>query len=238
MTRMRVIDLETTGNAPPAEVIEFARVDVLVDESGAAAAETPVSQLFRPLHGIPPEAMAVHHLTEASFDAAMPNATPNLLREAMLTAPSPDILVAHNAEFEQAFLAEALGDAVPWVCTYKVALHVWPDAPRHSNQVLRYWRGLALEPALAMPPHRAGPDAWVTAHLLLDLLRHADIPQMLEWTRQPRRLPLVPIGKHRGQKWSDVPADYLRWMIAQSNMEKDVIFAAEREVRRRSASTL
>ncbi len=44
-----------------------------------------------------------------------------------------------------------------------MAMHVWPDAPRHSNQVLRYWRNLVLDNALAMLPHRAGPDAWVTA---------------------------------------------------------------------------
>lgn len=233
MTRMRVIDLETTGNAPPAEVIEFARVEVVVGKDGSCAVEAPVSRLFRPLHGIPPEAMAVHHLAEADFDGAMSAATPALLREALLEAPQPDILVAHNAEFEQAFLAGALGGAIPWICTYKVALHVWPDAPRHSNQVLRYWRGLTLDPALAMPPHRAGPDAWVTAHLLVELLKHADIEQMLAWTQQPRHLPLVPFGKHRGQNWSDVPGDYLQWMAGQVSMERDVMFAVEREIKRR-----
>jgi len=36
--------------------------------------------------------------------------------------------------------------------------------------VLRYWRNLVLDPALAMPPHRAGPDAYVTACLLAELL--------------------------------------------------------------------
>lgn len=233
MTRLRVIDLETTGNAPPAEVIEFARVDVLSEGQPTCSVEMPVSRLLRPLCGIPPEAMAVHHLTEADFGADTPVATPALLREALLSDRPPDIFVAHKAEFEQTFLAEALGSSIPWICTYKVALHVWPDAPRHSNQVLRYWRGLVLDPRLAMPPHRAGPDAWVTAHLLVDLLRHATIEQMLAWTLEPRHLPCVPFGKHRGQKWPDVPADYLQWMIAQSSMERDVVFAAEREVVRR-----
>ena len=233
MRRLRVIDLETTGSSPPAEVIEFARVEVLVKECGGCVLEPPISQLFRPVRGIPPEAMAVHHLTEADFDAAMPPATSELLHEAMLAAVPPDILVAHNAEFEQGFLAEALDGAAPWICTYKVALHVWPDAPRHSNQVLRYWRRLALDPALAMPPHRAGPDAWVTAHLLVQLLEQADIAQMLAWTLEPRRLPLVPFGKHRGQRWPDVPDDYLRWMVGQAGMEQDVLFAAEGEMARR-----
>lgn len=99
MTRLRVIHVETTGNTPPAEVIEFARVDVLVEKDGTCLVEAPISQLFRPLRGIPPKAMAVHHLTEADFDATMPAATSAMLREVLLAAPPPDILVAHNAEF-------------------------------------------------------------------------------------------------------------------------------------------
>ena len=37
MMRTRVIDLETTGNAPPAEVIEFARVGDLAQASLATS---------------------------------------------------------------------------------------------------------------------------------------------------------------------------------------------------------
>jgi len=237
-TRLRVIDLETTGNAPPAEVIELARVDVIVKESRTTSVETPVCGLFRPLHGIPPEAMAVHHLTEADFEGSTPVATTALLRAAVLSEPMPDILVAHNCQFERTFLDEALGDEIPWICTYKAALHVWPDAPRHSNQVLRYWRGLTLDPQQAMPPHRAGPDAWVTAHLLIDLLNQASIEQMLAWTRKPRHMPLIPFGKHRGLKWSEAPDDYLRWMLSQATMEEDVIFAAQQELLRRQGDKM
>jgi len=236
MTRLRVIDLETTGDAPPAEVIEIARVDVL-GTAGGYTAQAPVGRLFRPLRGIPAEAMAVHHLTEADFDAAMPPASAEMLREAALAAPRPDILVAHNCAFERSFLDESLGSSIPWICTYKVALHVWPEAPRHSNQVLRYWRGLVLNPLLAMPPHRAGPDAWVTAHLLIELLRQADIGQMLAWTREPRPMPVVPFGKHRGEAWAVVPTDYLSWMTGQASIAPDVMFAARGELARRRGRT-
>jgi DNA polymerase III epsilon subunit-like protein len=61
-----VIDIETTGMAPPAEIIEFGRVDV-VSEGDAWRIGRPMVRLYRPLNGIPPETMAVHHITEADF---------------------------------------------------------------------------------------------------------------------------------------------------------------------------
>jgi exodeoxyribonuclease X len=58
---LRVIDIETTGLAPPAEVIEIGCVDVIINNNSVAIG-TPKAQLFRPLNGIPPETMAIHHI--------------------------------------------------------------------------------------------------------------------------------------------------------------------------------
>lgn len=232
MTILRVIDLETTGTAPPAEVIEFGRTDVIVGD-GAVEVRRPLSRLFKPLHGIPPETMAVHHITEANFTDDTPVCTLEGLRLAVWGGRSPDVLVAHSCEFERQFVTEEATDALPWICTYKVALHVWPEAPRHSNQVLRYWRGLDLDPALAMPPHRAGPDAWVTAHILAELLKETSVDQMIDWTNEPKLLPRMPFGKHRGLLWPDIPLDYLRWMVGSSGMEQDIVWNASGELLRR-----
>ena len=220
--------------APPAEIVEFGRADVVVG-GDQPHVERPMARLYRPLNGIPPEAMAIHHITEADFDAQTPVCTPERLRQAVWGGAQPDVLVAHNCEFEQQFVTEAVTDALPWICTLKVALHVWPEAPRHSNQVLRYWRKLDLDLALAMPPHRAGPDAFVTAHLLSELIAFASVEQMIAWTREPRPLPTIPFGKHRGLAWADAPLDYLHWMLRQADMERDVLWAASQELARRSA---
>ena len=56
-----------------------------------------------------------------------------------------DLFVAHNADFEQSFLPEFA--AVPWVCTFRAALRLVPDATSHSNQALRYHFGVAISPA-------------------------------------------------------------------------------------------
>jgi exodeoxyribonuclease X len=232
---LRVIDIETTGTEPPAEIIEIGRVDVISDGDGWRI-DRPMARLYRPLNDIPPETMAVHHITEDDFDSDTPVCSKELMRKAIWGGERPDILVAHNCAFEQMFITEDATDELPWICTYKVALHVWPDAPRHTNQVLRYWRGLKLDAALAMPPHRAGPDAWVTAHLLTELHKESNIEQMVEWTKQPKHMPTIPFGKHEGSSWQDIPSDYLSWMIRQDDMDSDAIWYAQKELERQKSS--
>ena len=101
--------------------------------------------------------------------------------------------------------------------------------------MLRYWRDFRLDPALADPAHRAGPDAWVTAHILMDLLKEHPIDQLVTWSNAPRDTPTVPFGKHRRKAWADVPADYLQWMAAQTDMDIDAVTAARTELERRKA---
>jgi exodeoxyribonuclease X len=231
---LRVIDIETTGAAFPAEIIEFGRVDVVGDGADWQVSR-PMARLYRPLNGIPPETMAVHHITEEMFDADTPVCTNERLRLAVWGGDRPNVLVAHNSAFEQAFIPETVTDCMPWICTYKAALRAWPQAPRHSNQVLRYWRGLKLDLALAMPPHRAGPDAYVTAYILVELLKVATVEEMIAWTKEPKFLPFIPFGKHRGLKWGEAPADYLQWMARQTDMDQDAIWCAREELKKRAS---
>ena len=176
--------------------------------------------------------MAVHHLTPDDFCDDDPHCDEYRLRE-MFAEPA-DVMVAHAARFERGFIADTATGGLPWICTVRSAKAVWPQAPGHSNQVLRYWRGLRLDPALANPAHRAGPDAWVTAHILIHLLKEATVEQMLEWTREPRRLERIPFGKHRGRAWAEAPDDYLRWMAGQGDMDAEVVAAARQELDRRA----
>lgn len=230
--RLRVVDLETTGGDRTSEIIEVGFVDVIRDQGGWKALP-PVSKLFRPRGEISFHAMAVHHLTPDHFRQDDPHCDEYALRE-MFAEPA-DIMVAHSARFERGFIADTATGGLPWICTVRSAKQAWPEAPGHSNQVLRYWRGFRLDPALADPAHRAGPDAWVTAHILMDLLKETTVEQMIAWTAEPRALSTVPFGKHRRKPWADVPADYLQWMAAQTDMDVDAVTAARNELDRRKA---
>lgn len=225
MPTIRVIDFETTGTEPPAEVCEVGLCDLDLDTK---AAHTPITWLCG-VKEMPPEVRAVHHISlaecesSASFDAA-----------AMFASPC-DAIAAHNAEFETKFFEPP----VPVICTYKAALRVWPEAPSHSNGALRYWledQGLIqLDHALTQPAHRAGPDAYTTAHILLALFNAGRTGrEMISWTKEPRLLPRCPLGKFRGKPWSEVEAGFLGWMLRQPTMEEDLKWNAEREIARRA----
>ena len=231
---LRVVDIETTGMTPPAEIIEFGRCDVTT-EHGGWKIEKPMARLYRPTNGIPPETMAIHHITEQEIPEGSPVCSDELLQKAVWGGTKPEVLVAHNCEFERKFISEGVTQGLPWICTMKAAMRVWPDAPSHSNQVLRYWRGLRLDHALAMPPHRAAPDTWVTAHLLAEILKEVSVEELIDWTTQPKLYPRIPFGKHRGAAWSEVPLDYLQWVTGQKDMEYDVVWCARQEIARRKA---
>jgi exodeoxyribonuclease X len=229
MTIARVIDYETTGTQDndAAEIVEMGAVDVNVD--GAFLVPASDWQSFCVPRGpIPPETKAVHHITEADV-AGAPQAR-ELWGEFIESDP-PQYLVAHNAKFEQHFTPDF---GIPWICTYKVARVVWPDAPGHSNQCLRYWLGLDLETDRASPPHRALPDAYVTAHLFCRLLAEKTPDEMVAISKYPALLKVMNFGKHKGTTFQDAPADYLEWIRDKSDMDEDTKFTARYWLRKRA----
>jgi exodeoxyribonuclease X len=217
---LRVLDFETTGMPPDAAVCEIGWTDVRTYDDEPAEVGDPVGMLVNPNRPMPPEARAVHHISDADLAGAPPIEKGFIA----LNHKDVDIFVAHHAAFEREFFT---GGGKPWICTLKVARRIWPECPSHSNQCLRYWLGLELDDALAMPPHRAAPDSFVTAHILLQMIRHASFKQMIEWTSQPSLLPKVNFGKYRGQPWPDLPGDYLSWLVNKSDMDADTKFTAK-----------
>lgn len=232
MTVLRVIDFETTGMEPPAEVVEVGYCDLIGDD-GAWEVGQPVSWLCR-VDAIPPETRAVHHISLADVAGLR---TFGQTRSQMFDGtPLLSAFAAHNFAFEEQFIGE---HGVLTICTLKAALRVWPDAPAHSNGVLRYWledQGLlSLDHETAMPPHRAGPDAYVTAHILKALFdAGATGREMVAWTQEPRLLPTCPIGEWRGKPWAEVDGGFLRWMINKP-VEADLVWNAQQEIERRAA---
>lgn len=229
---IRVIDFETTGMEPPAEVVEYGYCD-LIGEGGVWSVGSPVSRLCG-VAAIPPEVRAIHHITMAEVGDA-----PHF-DEAEVHNPDADvaIIAAHNLDFEDKFIPSR---GLPGICTLKAAYRVWPQAPGHSNGTLRYWLEdhglLTLDHQTAMPPHRAGPDAYVTAHILKALLGVATGREMVAWTKEPRVFPTCPIGKDwRGKPWSEIDTGFLQWITRQADMESDIKWNADRELTRRQAA--
>lgn len=205
---------------PDAAVCEVGWADVCITEEETTVGP-PRSQLVNPGRPIPVEARAIHHIGDDDV-----RNSPDCIHafEAVTEGGRDDLIYcAHNAAFERNWFN---GGPCPWICTLKVARRLWPECPSHSNQCVRYFLGINLDPRDAMPPHRAAPDAFVTAHILARALKEATVEDMIEWTKQPSLLPRIPFGKHRGKKWSEAPTDYLDWILRQADMDADVKFTA------------
>ena len=232
--RLRVIDLETTGDSfRNGGVVEVGWQDLAPEADGHWALQGgPESRLVQPGCPISAVTSAVHHIVDEDVAGApaWTELAPAVLQGAGLVA-----LAAHRAAFEKRWCLPPLTGRARWICTYKCALRLWPDAPSHSNQGLRYWRRpLGLQRAAGLPAHRAGPDAYVTAHHLRDMLSLASVGQLLAWSEQPALLVRVPNGALRGRRWDELDDGQLdRVLSGEWGQNQDMLFTARQERARR-----
>lgn len=158
-----VVDTETTGMSPAhgAALVEVARVHVTDGSLGEGW-----SSLLRPGRPIPPDATAVHGITDAMVaDAPEPTQIATALRADL----GDRMLVFHNASFDLPFLAAMLRAAGappifnPVVDTLGLARGLFGAG---SNALGQLAARLGLPPETA---HRALGDARTTARLFVML---------------------------------------------------------------------
>jgi exodeoxyribonuclease X len=240
---VRCIDLETCGLKPEdGGVCEVATTDLVIDEGGTIARGESWSSLCNPGKSIPPQASAIHHIVDD--DVLEAPAFDDTMQGYIFRGPLAAVAI-HHARFDLQWFKQPT-DIIPVICTRKVALRMWPDAPSHANQVLRYWLKLRL--ASVPEPHRAPGDVTVTGALLrLMIVRALADPshptvdevlaQMIEVSRMPAYLRRFHFGKHQGEPVDTIPDDYLQWVLDQGDkFDEDIRHTAGAELYRRRAA--
>lgn len=231
MKELIILDTETTGIDPLVDkIVEIAAINLHTDLT--------FETLCNPGQDIPAEAMAIHHITEWMVEGKPTplDAVTDFIGWAANSTGFP-IFAAHNAKFDRGMLEPLLGDLRPqWLCTYKCAVMLWPDAPGHSNQVLRYWLGLKPQIPEGLAPHRAMYDIICTREILRAMLVMKPVEQLLEWSSKPILLPKVTFGKHRGKTWDQVDSGYLKWCLRQEDINEDVRHTADYWLQKRGGS--
>jgi hypothetical protein len=121
---------------------------------------------------------------------------------------------------------------------------VLADAPNYQNQVLRYHLGIVDAALDAASAHRALGDAIVTSRVFEVCVQRYlerggvdDVASAIEAMNRPRILAALPFGRHRGQPLSAVPADYLEWLLRNTDgTSQDVALTVRSELARRVTS--
>ncbi len=158
-----VLDVETTGlNSARDEIIEIGAVRI---ENGVEVAE--FSQLINPGRALPDKIVEITGITTAML-RGMPS-----IEEVMpefVSFMGGAVLAAHNASFDMAFIARALGKIgrkfdYPVLDTLALARNLYPQSKNHKLGTLCKMLDISLTNA-----HRAVHDARATSLMMLKSL--------------------------------------------------------------------
>ena len=212
---MRAIyfDTETTGVRPEKDsIIEIAAYE--------PESERTFERLINPGVSIPPEASAIHNITDSMVAEAPGFAE---IGKAFAEFCGEDaVLIAHNGDgFDIPFLkCEFSRNDLPYpewktIDTLKWARRYRPDLPRHALQFLRESYGFPANNA-----HRALDDVIVLHQVFSAMIDDLSIEQVYTLLNVPRRLRHMPFGKHQGKPLSKVPKDYVQWLSRSGAFDK------------------
>lgn len=173
---------------------------------------------------IPADAKGTHHITEEDVRPGAPRVgTRDAAIQTLAALGEGRVPVFHNLKFDKMFLPELEGLDV--ICTLQCARHLYPDAPNHKNQTLRYWLKTKPRPEVleGLAPHRGLYDAEVTYSIAMHMLEAGhSVDDLIHLTNTPVLLRTVSFGKYKGELWKDVPRDYRNWMRRSGNWADDV----------------
>ncbi|HEY2810585.1 MAG TPA: DUF3820 family protein [Rhabdochlamydiaceae bacterium] len=206
-------DTETTGTRPDKDrIIELAAFDPVEERTFV--------HLINPGTPIPPEATAIHKITDEMVSSALSFKEIAALFIAFL--PQNSILIAHNNDsFDKPFLHNEFkraGVALPtfeYIDTLKWARKYRPDLPRHTLQSLRETYGIAANQA-----HRALDDVIVLHRVFSHMIDDIPFDIILKLLSRPQILTRMPFGKHQGKALAEIPKHYVAWLSSSGALDK------------------
>lgn len=235
------LDTETTGIDPEVDKI----VEIAIVRYRAGVREE-FHTLVDPQMHIPATASAVHHITDATIaEAKARGEAPTIdeIADKVIEMLDGAHVYSHNAKFDEPFVDGELGvpvDPKSWTCTVRLSRHLFPEAPAHGNQVLRYW--LKTSPKSAgLGPHRGIDDVYTseenTYHLWVAAAKRGltTQAQLLDLSNEPLITTTMTFGKHAGKDFKDIPSHYFEWCLGpegKKDMDEDMRLSMELELQR------
>jgi exodeoxyribonuclease X len=223
MTMFIYLDTETTGNGTDDRLCQIA----FKPDNGPA-----VCEMFNPGMSISIDAMVVHHITDKMVQDKPPFVGSEVHEKlGTLVADEHNIIVAHNARFDVEMLNRESIHPQKVICTLKLARYLDSAGviPKYNLQYLRYYLGLEVN----ANAHDALGDIMVLEALFKRIydkfvangLRNPN-REMIKISNSPILIPRMPFGKHKGMLFSEVPQDYLQWLLG-TELDEDMVFTVK-----------
>ncbi len=222
------IDCETTGlEAKTDRIIEIAVVKFTLEKI-IDRYET----LIDPEIAISESSMAIHHISQDMVEGKpkIQEVLPEIFQRA-----KGHILVGHGIKLDIDFVAESASrfhiangiKSQPIVDTLRLA-RLYGQSPVNSLERLRQHFNIEEEGA-----HRAMNDVMVNIEVF-KYLSHSfkTTEEMMARLSKPILLKTMPLGKHKGRPFSEVPTEYLQWAI-NKGFDEDLSFSLKTELKKR-----
>ncbi len=217
MKKIIFFDTETTGNTEKDFLCQIAYKTDGENFSG----------MYKPPMKIPPEASAVHHISNKMLEGKPPfSETPDKAKIKELFEKEDSVVVAHNAPFDLMIIKKEGILPTNFICTLRVARHLDPEEKieRYNLQYLRY----LLEIEIEAQAHDALGDVLVLEKLFERLKKkimehdslseHEAIDEMIKISSHPSLFKKFKFGKHNGKFIEEVAQTdrgYLEWLLSQ-----------------------
>lgn len=230
-TLFACFDCESTGLNPEEDrmiEIAFAIFKLADPQKPIKTFET----LVNPKTPIPQESQLVHNIRDEMVADAptIDEVLPTFLKE-LRDLP----LIGHGLSFDiNLVCAEARRHHIPCdlreapvIDTLRLA-RFYGQSPVNSLQALRAHFNIPEETA-----HRAMGDVIVNIKVFEQLCRpFKTFEQMVAELKKPIELKKMPLGKHKGRDFREIPIEYLRWGL-NKDFDIDLKFSIKQELRRR-----
>lgn len=219
----RVLDTETSGIEINDAVCEIAWIDI--DENFNVIAEH--QSILDPVVMIKPAASGVHGLVNKDCESY-----PTLAEYFSESDPScygkkldgPSIVIGHKCSFDMRFVGPHFDHKPVQLDTMRWARRLYPESDNHQLSTLIF----ALDLPRSTGSHRALADVYSAYYLCKHICDRTGytLPQLADASREPMEIAVMPFGKHKGMKFSEVPKGWLRW--ASENMkdlDQDMVYS-------------
>ncbi len=222
------LDCETTGLEPKEDRVIEIGIAVFNYEIILESYET----LIDPEKPIPEDSMKIHHISD-DMVKGKPKFAEVIATINKMIGKHP--IVGHGISLDIEFLSEEAkrlnlpfpGRSNMQIDTLRLA-RLYGESPSNSLEKLREHFNIAPEGA-----HRAMSDVLVNIEVFKFLSQSfKSTAQILQRLQKPILLKTMPLGKHKGRLFNEIPLEYLVW-ASRKDFDQDLLFSIQTELKKR-----